>query len=251
MRPRKPVDVIEEVVSVQQRSVPVLLKVSVELVRSGAGDEIHVCAGIASVFDAVAVLHHGGFGNLVLAEQKVAGAGIVEVQVGIVIVVPVNREQIRRSWQSVRAEVPISTARVHGDAGNRERDCGNVATRRREVFYLRGIEASRQIRVLRIHYGRLVANLNYLLRRLQFGDQIHRCHLSQQDGDAGFLRLQSRRLSGDGIRARTDQGEPVNARCVCSSGDGGAGIHTAQRDCGAGDYRARGVREGTGDITGG
>ena len=194
MGPRKVIDVVKEIVGVQQRAVPVLLQIAVELVRPRPRDEIHVGAGVAPVFDAVAVLHYRSFGNLILAQQKIAGAGVIQVQVGIVIVVPVDSEQVRGAGQSVRAEVPVPAARVDRDAGDRERHSGDVATRRREVFYLRGVEAPRKIRVLRIHHGRLIANLNHFLRRLQLGSQIHRGDLSKQDSDARFLRLQTRGL---------------------------------------------------------
>src|SRR5215831_114522 len=86
------------------------------LVGSGLGYVIDLRSSQLSVLSGVAVVGDRGFLNVVRAQQKVGGAGVVQVQEGIVVILAINCEQVRCARESERGKVSKSALRVHRDA---------------------------------------------------------------------------------------------------------------------------------------
>src|SRR5712691_6426374 len=84
--------VVEPVVGGQGAARPPILGVAMPVVAAGFGGVVHLRAGLASILPGVAVGHDRSFLQLVGAQQKVGGAGVVQVEVGVHLVIAVDGE---------------------------------------------------------------------------------------------------------------------------------------------------------------
>ena len=79
-------------------------------IGAGLGRVINLCARHSAILARVPVAHDRHFLHFVLAEKQVGRAGVVQVQVRIIFVVAVHREQVRGRRQTKGCEVAIATA---------------------------------------------------------------------------------------------------------------------------------------------
>ena len=68
--------------------------VAVKLLGAGLGDVVHLRARLTSILAGIAVENDRGLLNLVRAERQVAGAGVIQVQVRVHVVVAIDGEQV-------------------------------------------------------------------------------------------------------------------------------------------------------------
>src|ERR1700733_4829515 len=87
-------EVVEPLVGVQVAVGPVVGHVSMELVGSGAGEDIFLNAAQAAILGAIGIGHNVDLVDVIGTEQQVAGTGVVQVEEGIVFFSAVNGEII-------------------------------------------------------------------------------------------------------------------------------------------------------------
>ena len=107
-------------------------------------------AGLLTVLARVGIGDNGRFLQIVLAQRQVGGAGVVQVQVRIHVVLAVHGEQVRGGGKTGGLEVAVAHAGVHVDAGSGLGNVGNVVTAVGLVGDQVLIEVGRQVGVVRL-----------------------------------------------------------------------------------------------------
>ena len=146
---------IEPAIRVQHRSVVVVVGCAVKGVGTGLGGVVDHRARCAAVFRVVSVLNHRRFGQFSLTQRQVGAAGVVQIEEGILIIEPIQYEEIRDTRQTVGAEVAVSATSIHDDAGQREGHGRDITTGGWELLELLLIESRCQGNVLRVHQGKI------------------------------------------------------------------------------------------------
>src|SRR5260370_7385860 len=77
-------------------------------VGTGLSAVVNLGTRLATILAGVSVVHDRDFLQFITAEQKVAGAGIVEVQKGVVVIIAIYGEEIGSARQTESAEVAVS-----------------------------------------------------------------------------------------------------------------------------------------------
>ena len=135
-----------------------------ESIGAALGGVVHLRAGLTSVTAGVAVAHHGGFLQFVRAQQQVGGAGVVQVEIGVHLVVAVDGEQVRSRRQSESGEVSVAAA-GRGIGRNARRGLGHVGhvvAGIRHQLDLLGVVRGGDVAILRLHDGRLSGDFHRL-----------------------------------------------------------------------------------------
>ncbi len=104
------VGVVEEIVGAQRAPSPVIECVAVKAICSGFRDVVNLSARLAAVLSRIGVAYDRHFLDLIRAQQQITRSRVVEIQEGVVVIVAVDREEVRGSRQAERAEVPESPA---------------------------------------------------------------------------------------------------------------------------------------------
>jgi len=113
--------VIEPVIGVHGRAVPVINGIAVELVAAGLGNVVHVHAGEGSEVAGISVGDDVCFLDFVRAQEEVGSARVAQVQEGIVVVHSVESKEVRSAWHSVRFKVAVAALRICDYAGSKLR----------------------------------------------------------------------------------------------------------------------------------
>ena len=79
----------EEIICIQRTSVPPVFGISVEGISSRLRDIVYVCSCETAVLAAVAVRDYTGFFNIIQTESQIRGAGIVNIEIWIIVISPV------------------------------------------------------------------------------------------------------------------------------------------------------------------
>src|SRR5260370_40407059 len=86
--------VVEPIVGVQSRSVPVVLSISMEGIAAGFCEVVHACTRGSAKLPGITITDDGRFLDLVLAHQHSHHAAVVGIHYGVVVVHSVESEQI-------------------------------------------------------------------------------------------------------------------------------------------------------------
>src|SRR5581483_9260925 len=157
-RPRRCRMVVEPIVGIHDTAVPEIFEIAVKVVGSGLGDVIYGRAAELSVLTRVAVVDNRGFLYVVLSQQQVGSAGIVQVQEWIIFILAVDGEQIGSSWKTVRGSVAISGLRIHDSARRSLHDVTQIIARVGKQCDLLGSKGSRDVAVLRLYHATFGGN---------------------------------------------------------------------------------------------
>src|SRR5260370_36771627 len=111
-------------------------------VGTGLSAVVNLGTRLATILAGVSVVHDRDFLQFITAEQKVAGAGIVEVQKGVVVIIAIYGEEIGSARKTESAEVAVSAAGIiaHGDTGCGLRHIGDVSAWVRDFLDLFGLK---------------------------------------------------------------------------------------------------------------
>ncbi len=132
-----------------------------ELVAAALGRVIDGGAGLTSVLAGVAVGDNSDFLHFILAEEQIAGAGVVEVQKGIVFVVAIFGEEIRSGGQTKGGKVSVSaTAGVHRDTGSDVGEVGDVATWVRQLLHDATIDSGCDVGIFGLQHRSFAADFD-------------------------------------------------------------------------------------------
>ena len=90
------------------------------------GDIVHVSAGQAAILTGITVTYASGLLNVVLSEQEIGCAGIVEVEERIVLVHSVYGKHVRGSRGAIDGRVAIARLGVHDRTGSGLHDVAEI-----------------------------------------------------------------------------------------------------------------------------
>ena len=107
-----------------------------KLVGSRAGNVIHVGASRSAERSRVAAGSYSHFLNLVEAERKVGGPGIVQVQIRIVVVHAIDRKEVAGGGDAVGRKVAVTRLGVHSRSSGHLRGVSNVVAGVRRLLNL-------------------------------------------------------------------------------------------------------------------
>ncbi len=99
-----------------------------KLVAAGFGDVGNLHACLLTILAGIRVGNNRGLLQVILAQGQVGGAGVVQVQERIHVILTVDGENVGSSGQTRGLEVAIAHAGIHVDAGGRLGHVGNVVT---------------------------------------------------------------------------------------------------------------------------
>src|ERR1035438_1461407 len=148
--------------------------------RATRTEQAHRCGrrGQTAVLAGIAIHHDIHFRDVVLSQQQVGGAAVVEVQEWIVVVLPVVGEHVRRGGQAKDLEVAIAALGVHHRARGELRHERQIVTRIRQVGELFGDNGRGNIAVFRLDGRGVFGDFNRLRLRRHGQAEIDRGELT-------------------------------------------------------------------------
>ncbi len=181
--------VCEIVRCIQKRAIPKLVKIPVELVRTGFRDIVDLRRSISSLVHRVRERVDGHFRNRVQTQHEIGRQAAVEIGEGIVRFESVHDVAIGERRKSVELHVAkaVGTADeiiavprgIDERAGRELQRVGEVSAWIGEVFQCRRIEIRGCIRVSRVDEGRRAAYFNGLVGLRHSKREIDRLLLPQ------------------------------------------------------------------------
>ena len=179
----------EEVGGIESRSVPQLVQVSVELIRSGFGDVVDLRRSIAALIDRVGERVHRDLGDRIETQHQIRREAAVQIRERIVGFEAVHDVAVGERRQTVELDVAVAVraadeivaaaGRIDQGARRELQWIRHVAAGIRQILERRRVQRGRGVRILRIHQRRLAGHRHLSLCGGELQDEVDRLLLSQ------------------------------------------------------------------------